>query len=81
MRRLALTFFATATLLTGAAQAQITSDEMQSESQDRLMIVNGNSGRVVYDDGRDDLYCVTRRYTAAYDYYGRPIRRRSMNCR
>ena len=79
MRCLAL--LATATLLTGAAQAQTASDAVQSKSQDRLMIVSGNSGRVVYDDGRDDLYCVTTRYTAAYDYYGRPIRRRSMNCR
>ena len=47
----------------------------------RLMIVNGNSGHVIYDDGRDDLYCVTRRVTVGYDYYGRPVRRRTMNCR
>lgn len=81
MRRLALTLLASAALLTGAVQAQTTSNEIQSEGHDRLMIVSGNSGRVVYDDGRDDLYCVTTRYTAAYDYYARPIRRRSMNCR
>lgn len=47
----------------------------------RLMIVNGNSGHVIYDDGRDDLYCVTRRVTVGYDYHGRPVRRRTMNCR
>jgi len=51
------------------------------EGKDRLMIVNGNSGRVIYDDGRDDLFCVTRRYIIGYDDWGRPIRRRAMNCR
>ena len=45
------------------------------------MIVNGNSGRVIYDDGRNDLFCVTRRYTVGYDQYGRRIMRRNMRCR
>ena len=47
----------------------------------RLMIVNGYSGRVLYDDGRDDLFCVTRRYFAGWDYYGQRIFRRAMACR
>jgi hypothetical protein len=47
----------------------------------RLLIVNGNSGQVMYDDGRNDLFCVTRRYVAHYDYYGRPVHRRTMRCR
>ncbi len=51
------------------------------DGDSRLMIVNDNSGHVIYDDGRDDLYCVTRRVTVGYDYYGRPVRRRTMNCR
>ncbi|KPL53613.1 hypothetical protein ABB55_16485 [Prosthecomicrobium hirschii] len=49
--------------------------------EDRLLIVNGNTGRVIYDDGRDDLFCVTRKVIAGYDYYGRPILRRTMKCR
>jgi hypothetical protein len=49
--------------------------------QDRLMIISRNTGRVIYDDGRNDMYCVTQRYVSAYDYYGRPIMRRSMRCR
>ena len=53
----------------------------QGQSQDRLLIVNGNNGHVVYDDGRDDLFCVTRRYVAYYNYHGRPVYRRTMRCR
>jgi hypothetical protein len=53
----------------------------QSESQDRLLIVNGNNGHVVYDDGRDDLFCVTRRFVAYYNYHGRPVYRRTIRCR
>jgi hypothetical protein len=52
-----------------------------NESNNRLMIINGNSGRVVYDDGRDDLFCVTRRYFVGWDYYGRRLYRRAMGCR
>lgn len=50
-------------------------------SEDRLMIVDGNKRRVIYDDGRDDLYCVTRRRVVRYDQYGRPVYRRNMRCR
>jgi hypothetical protein len=53
----------------------------QGQAQDRLLIVNGNNGHVVYDDGRDDLFCVTRRYVAYYNYYGRPVYRRTIRCR
>jgi hypothetical protein len=45
------------------------------------MIINGNSGRVIYDDGRDDMFCVTRRYFVGWDYYGRRLYRRAMGCR
>ena len=54
---------------------------LYGQAQDRLLIVNGNSGHVVYDDGRDDLFCVTRRYLAYYNYYGRPVYRRTIRCR
>jgi hypothetical protein len=62
--------------------ATIASAQAQAESaNDRLMIVNGNSGHVIYDDGRDDLFCVTRRHLIGYDYHGRRVFRRSMHCR
>jgi hypothetical protein len=53
----------------------------QGQGQERLLIVNGNTGHVVYDDGRDDLFCVTRRYVKYYNYHGRPVYRRTMRCR
>lgn len=51
------------------------------DANERLMIVNGNSGHVIYDDGRDDLFCVTRRRVVGHDEYGRRIWRRTMRCR
>ena len=53
----------------------------QAAGQDRLMIVNRNTGRVIYDDGRNDLFCATRLFVAGYTDWGRPIYRRSMRCR
>ena len=55
--------------------------QVQGQGNDRLLIVNGNTGHVVYDDGRNDLFCVTRRYVTHYTYYGRPVHRRTMRCR
>jgi D-alanyl-D-alanine carboxypeptidase len=52
-----------------------------NENGYRLMIINGNSGRVIYDDGRDHVFCVTRRYFVGWDYYGRRLYRRTMGCR
>lgn len=51
------------------------------DDNSRLLIVNGNSGHVIYDDGRDDLFCVTRRRLVGYDDYGRRIYHRRMRCR
>lgn len=48
---------------------------------DRLLIVNGNSGRVIYDDGRNDLFCVTRTHFVGYNRHGYRLYRRSMRCR
>jgi hypothetical protein len=56
-------------------------DFAQATDDQRLMIVNGNSGRVIYNDGRDDLYCQTRLRIAGYNHHGRPIYRRTMRCR
>ncbi len=39
----------------------------------RLMIINGNSGRVTYDDRRDDMVCVTLHYFVGRDYYRRHL--------
>jgi hypothetical protein len=55
-------------------------DESTRGADDRLMIVSGNTGRVIYDDGRDDLFCVTRAY-GWYDAYGYFHRSRTMRCR
>jgi hypothetical protein len=52
-----------------------------TSADDRLMIVNGNNGHVIYDDGKDDMFCVTRRVIVGYNEWGQPIRRRTMHCR
>lgn len=71
--RMILALALLASIAAGAARAE--------DSNDRLMIVNGNTGHVIYDDGRDDLFCVTRRRVIGHDDYGRRIWRRSMRCR
>lgn len=75
-------------LIAGSTSARAETDfdttvatEIGSDAQDRLLIVNGNSGRVIYDDGRNDLFCVTRKVVAGYDWYGRPVFKRTMKCR
>jgi hypothetical protein len=64
-----------------AADAADSSTDAASAANDRLMIVNGNNGHVIYDDGRDDLFCVTRKVIVGYNEYGYPIRKRTMRCR
>jgi hypothetical protein len=72
-----------AAAVTALAASFSTSANAQGKGQgnDRLLIVNGNTGHVVYDDGRNDLFCVTRRYVAYYNHHGRPVHRRTMRCR
>jgi len=53
----------------------------QPDGNNRLMIVNRNSGRVIYDDGRNDLFCVTWRRVVGRDEDGDRIYRRTMRCR
>ncbi len=55
--------------------------EAQAAPKNGLVVVNGDTGRVVYDDGYDDAFCVTRRRFAGYDWYGNPIFRRVTRCR
>ncbi len=58
------------------AQAQTVQDE---QDNDRLLIVKDH--HVIYDDHTNDLFCVSRVVVAGYTYSGRPIYRRTMNCR
>ena len=65
-----------------AASASAAAPEADRvDAQDKLMIVNRNTGRVIYDDGRNDLFCATQRYVAGYTDRGRPIMRRTIRCR
>jgi hypothetical protein len=63
-----------------AASEEFTAQD-QAAAEERLMIVNRNTGRVIYDDGRNDLFCATRLYVVGYTDWGRPIYRRNMRCR
>ncbi len=70
--------------LSGSARGQEVPNQdtsNQGSPNQRLLIVDGHTHRVVYDDGRDDLFCVTRRFIAYYDHYGRPVIRRTLRCR
>ena len=46
-----------------------------------LVIAEGDTGRVIYDDGNDDAFCVTRRRFVGFDWWGNPIFRRVVRCR
>lgn len=48
---------------------------------DRLLILNGDTGHLVYDDGQDDLFCVTRKVVVGYNEWGFPIRKAAVQCR
>ena len=72
------TIFAAAALATLSVSFAASAN---AQGNNRLLIVNGNSGHVVYDDGRNDLFCVTRRHVAYYNYYGRPVHRHTIRCR
>ena len=74
---IALTFATVAAGTAGVARAE----ENDGGLKDQLVIVDRNAGRVIYDDGRNDLFCVTQRHWVGYNRYGTPVYRRSMNCR
>lgn len=65
----------------GALAAPLAAPAFGRDADDRLVIVNGKSGRVNSDDGRDDLFCVSRRHFAGTDYYGRRQYYHAMHCR
>ena len=77
-------FFATVALLivtaAGANAAEAAKNE-DSGLKEQLLIIDRNSGHVVYDDGKDDLFCVTRRIKVGYAESGRALYRRTMRCR
>ena len=78
MFRTLLATCAGAVLVIGCASVSLAQEAKDNE---RLVIVNGNTHHVIYDDGRDDLFCVTRRIVVGYTDAGRPIVRRTMRCR
>jgi hypothetical protein len=63
-----------------AAAAFAPAAQAGSHSRNSLVVVDGDRGRVVYDDGMDDGACVYRRKFVGYDYYGDPIFRKVMRC-
>ena len=79
-----MTTFAKLILAAGAAAALAIpvarAQESDPSADDRLLIVDGASDQVIYDDGRDDLFCVTR-VQAWRDYYGYRHYYRTMRCR
>ena len=70
-----------ASFFASSAQAQTYSGQDTSGADNKLLIVDRDRGRVIYDDGRDDLFCATRRVFVGYNHYGRPVYRRTMKCR
>lgn len=69
-------------LLSQPAEHELTvATDTSDAATDRLLIVNGNTGHVIYDDGKDDLFCVTRKVVVGYNEWGYPIRKRTMRCR
>ena len=86
-------FVLTAAVLVGLGQPVLAGSEFDGAPQlpthpaqsssagDRLLIVDGNTGHVIYDDGSDDLFCVTRKVLIGYDEDGYPVRRGIMKCR
>ncbi|MBR0749995.1 hypothetical protein JQ582_39405 [Bradyrhizobium japonicum] len=52
-----------------------------NKTDDRLLIFNSDTGHVVFDDGQDDLFCVTRKVVVGYTEWGFPIRKPAVQCR
>jgi len=84
----------TTSALSSTASAQTWSDEpafalstpalaqtAMDEAENKLLIVDRDRGRVIYDNGRNDLYCAAGTYFIGYTYYGWPVYRRTMSCR
>jgi len=65
----------------GTAKADDKVHQRDAGFQEQLLIVDRNTGRVVYDDGVDDLFCVTKRVFVGYNRNGYAMYRRTMRCR
>jgi hypothetical protein len=63
-----------------AAMGETDATQAATNADERLLIVNGNTGHVIYDDGQDDSFCVTRKVVVGYDDWGFPIRKQAMYC-
>jgi len=73
--------FAAGLALVLAAPVARAEDAEQPTADERLLIVNGNTDQVIYDDGYNDLFCVTRVHVVGYNAWGHRVYRRSMRCR
>jgi hypothetical protein len=61
---------------------QLQADDILEPSDDqRLMIVNTNTGQVIYNNGIPDLFCATGLVVVGHTHQGRRIVRRTMICR
>lgn len=69
-----------ASLATTAAVTFAPTADAMGNKKPYLTVIDGDRGRVVYDDGYDDGTCVYRRRFAGYDWYGHPIFRKVMRC-
>ncbi len=74
------TIIAASLLAAGVAGFAAPAHADDGAADQRLLIINGNTHRVIYDDGHDDLLCVTRWYVTR-DNWGRRVFRRNMRCR
>ena len=73
-----------AAALGSSALAMASSAEATPKSQSgkaSLVVVDGDRGRVVYDDGYDDAFCVFRRVIVWNPYVGDYVIRKRMVCR
>ncbi|MDJ1158431.1 hypothetical protein QNA08_09315 [Chelatococcus sp. SYSU_G07232] len=58
-----------------------TDREARPRDRRHMAGADGDTGRILYDDGYDDLFCVRRTRLVGYDWWGRPIFRRATRCR
>ncbi len=80
MRHFAKFAFIAGLFAAGLAAPALADEASPQSADNRLMIVDGATDRVIYDDGSDDLFCVTRVHHW-HDEYGYRHRHRTMRCR
>jgi hypothetical protein len=80
MLRFVLAALALISVVAGA-NAQNAPQPTETGMQAQMLIVDRNAARIIYDDGRNDLFCVTQRIRVGYNPQGAPIYRRIMRCR